>query len=379
MKRKFSIFIALAIVFSSLIPFISGCDSHDFSSMKTTAEYFAEDSTDTSATKFYYSCKKCGKASDKTFEYGKKNSERLAVNSNAKNLLDGKKILFAGCSYNFYGKIVIDKEEDITSQEARVDDKGYFYELCKQNGANVSVTNWCFGNHGLPSLLGTSCSANRKCGNGFNHLEELKDRYYDYVSLLDIVRENVSQEEYLEEIKGYMKIFTDVNPNCKFIFSIPSGAYWHKSGERVDFKEKYRQTVYAKEIAKLDNVVVMDWGRLIYDLITAKAKVPGSQMDYNVNSFIVADKYHPNLLTGYINTLMTYCLITGETAVGQPINLENDLEPDESAKFNKKYYTSWFYGGVKTNFIEIMDSPTEMQGIQKLVNRYIDMDTYLYY
>jgi hypothetical protein len=76
---------------------------------------------------------------------------------------------------------------------------------------------------------------------------------------------------------------------------------------------------------------------------------------------------------------MTYCLITGETAVGQPINLENDLEPDESAKFNKKYYTSWFYGGVKTNFIEIMDSPTEMQGIQKLVNRYIDMDTYLYY
>ena len=193
------------------------------------------------------------------------------------------------------------------------------------------------------------------------------------------MRENVSQEEYLEEIKGYMKIFTDVNPNCKFIFSIPSGAYWHKEGERVDFKEKYRQTVYAKEIAKLDNVVVMDWGRLIYDLITAKAKVPGSQMDYDVNSFIVADKYHPNLLTGYINTLMTYCLITGETAVGQPINLENDLEPNASAGFNKKNYTSWFYSGVKTNFIEIMDSAVEMQGIQKLVNRYIDMKTYLYY
>ncbi len=118
---------------------------------------------------------------------------------------------------------------------------------------------------------------------------------------------------------------------------------------------------------------------MIFDLITNKAGVPGSQMTYNAESFIVADKYHPNLLSGYINTLMTYCLITGETAVGQPIDLENNMEPDAAAKFKKRYYSSWFYVGVKSNFIDILESATEMQGIQQVVNRYIDMDTYLYY
>ncbi len=82
--------------------------------------------------------------------------------------------------------------------------------------------------------------------NGFNHLEELKDRNFDYVSLMDIARDYPSQEEYIEELKGYMKLFTDVNPNCKFIYSIPCGAYWATAGERVNFKEEYKNTVYAK-------------------------------------------------------------------------------------------------------------------------------------
>ncbi|MBO5021616.1 MAG: SGNH/GDSL hydrolase family protein [Clostridia bacterium] len=374
-KKKLRI-VALLMCTVLLGSFIScaGFHKHDFSEKVTTAEYFAKDATQTTATEFYYRCKKCGVKSKNTFEYGKKDSERAAVGSNAKSALDGKKILIAGCSYNYYGRIVVPARNDIKDEASRVNDTGYFYELCKQNGAEVSVTNWCFGNHGLDDFFGTSCAAG-ECGNGFNHLNELKDRDYDYVSLMDIGRPNKpSLEEYMEELKGYMKLFTDVNPDCKFIYSIPCGAYWYKHTDRTNFKDIYFETVYAKEIAKLDNVIVMDWGRMIYDLIKGDASVPGSSFAYNENSLIVADGYHPNLLSGYINTLMTYCVITGETAVGQPINLEGMLAEVTMSNFIKNYYRN-----ETTNFAEIMGSESEMEGIQRLINRYIDMNTYLYY
>ena len=107
--------------------------------------------------------------------------------------------------------------------------------------------------------------------------------------------------------------------------------------------------------------------------------MPGSELTYNVHSFIIDDGYHPNLLTGYINALMTYCVITGETAVGQPIDLENGLEPGSATKYKKSNFVSNFYKENSSNFLQILGSETEMRGIQRLVDRYIDMNTYLYY
>lgn len=354
--------------------------AHDFTAQQTTWEYFAEDSTDTSAAKYYYSCKNCGAKASETFEYGKKDSERAEAGSRAKAVLDGKKILIVGCSYNYYGKIIMRVYNEVTDLESRTNDMGYFYELCKQNGAEVSVTNWCFGGHDLSDMLGESCQADKECGNGFNHLAELTDRDYDYVSLMDIARPSkLSEEAYMEELKGFMKLFTDVNPDCKFIYSIPCGAYWYKNKDRVDFKETYVGTVYAKEIAKLDNVVVVDWGKMVYDIVKGNAEVPGAQLKYNANSFIVKDGYHPSLLSGYINALMTYCAITGETAVGQPTNLENGKETSMSLNYKMTNFVDKWYSGTTTNFVSVMHSPTEMAGIQKLIDRYIDMKTYLYY
>lgn len=353
--------------------------AHDFTQKVTTHKYFAQDSTDTEAAKYYYSCI-CGEKSEDTFEYGRKDSERAAAGSKAEETLQGKKILIVGCSYNYYGKIVMRKEANVTALPLRKKDKGYFYELCKQNGADVSVTNWTFGNHDLTDILGTSCAAGTSCGNGFNHLAELTDLNYDYVSLMDIARPNkLSLEEYIEELKGFMKLFTDVNPDCKFIYSIPCGAYWYKDADRINFRDTYVGTVYAKEIAKLDNMIVMDWGGLIYDLIKGNTSVPDASFAYDVNSFIVDDGYHPNLLTGYINTLMTYCMITGETAVGQPINLENGKETGTAKQYRMSNYVKYFYKTKTTNFVEIMESESEMQKIQKLIDRYIDMNAYLYY
>lgn len=377
MMKKISTLVSLVLVCVMIMSTLIACSpkpEHVFDEKKTTSEYFAEDSTDTSAAKYYYSCKHCGEKSTETFEYGKKDSERAAVGSKAKETLDGKKILFVGCSYNYYGNIVINQGNGVNKLSSRINDMGYFYELCKKNGANVNVTNWCFGSHDLKDLLGTSCyTSGGSCPNGFNHLEQLTDRNYDYVSFMDIgtSERHMSMEEYIEELKGFMKLFTDVNPDCKFIYSIPCGAYWYNHTDRTDFREVYMGTVYAKEIAKLDNMIVMDWGRMIYDLVKGNATVPGSEFIYNEDSLIVSDGHHPNLLSGYINTLMTYCMITGETAVGQPMNLEGGIEPTNIGVN--------LYSGQTANFVVVMKSFNEMSGIQKLIDRYIDMDTYLYY
>jgi hypothetical protein len=94
---------------------------------------------------------------------------------------------------------------------------------------------------------------------------------------------------------------------------------------------------------------------------------------------IVGDGYHPNLLSGYINALMTYCVITGETAVGQPTNLENGLETGYAEQYKLSNYIANFYKNRKTNFDKILASESEMLAIQKLVDRYIEMNAYLYY
>ena len=75
---------------------------------------------------------------------------------------------------------------------------------------------------------------------------------------------------------------------------------------------------------------------------------------------------------------MTYCAITGETAVGQPTNLENGTEPDSAAKYKKESFVKNFYTG-STNFPEIMESEAVMRGFQQLIDTYLDKKTYLDY
>ena len=131
MMKKILTFLSLVLVCVMVLSTLVACErqpEHVFDEKKTTSEYFAEDSTDTSAAKYYYSCKHCGEKSTETFEYGKKDSERAAVGSKAKETLDGKKILFVGCSYNYYGHIVIDKGKGVNDLASRTNDMGYFYD-----------------------------------------------------------------------------------------------------------------------------------------------------------------------------------------------------------------------------------------------------------
>ena len=349
---------------------------HLFNEKATTAQFFVKDATRDEAAIFRYSCA-CGEgARYKTFTHGRKTSELLSVGKKA-DLLDGKKILFAGNSFNYYGKTVNYVDGGVTEQAARMNDTGYFYELCKQNGAEVNVTNWSFGSHTLSDIFSSSCAADKECTAGHDHLADLTDRNYDYVSLMDMNRAaGMNEDEYIAKIKSFMKLFTDVNPDCKFIFSIPSGAYWYNHQDKLG---AYDYVTFAAKLAELDNVIVIDWGRLVYDLVKRDTLLPDSTVRCTESSLITPDGNQPNLLSGYIHAVMTYCAITGETAVGQPTMLENGTETGFALRFQMDSYIEKIYKGKSTNFVGILSSEEEMKNVQQLINRYMDMESYRHY
>ena len=86
------------------------------------------------------------------------------------HVLDGKKIIFVGCSFTYYGGTIRKTDYLVTSQEERADDRGYFYRLCRENGADVSVMDWCYGGHSLSDLFGGNCNATNS-DKGHDHLE----------------------------------------------------------------------------------------------------------------------------------------------------------------------------------------------------------------
>lgn len=281
--------------------------------------------------------------------------------------LDGKKILFIGNSFTYYGRAVINKAQTILTQQERSDDKGFFYHLCKSNGAEVSVTNWCFGGHTLEHLFGGNCSADRGC-DGVDHLSYLTDRVFDYV----IIQEGSAIRDSLEWVEKVKEIFLEANPDTKFVFLETSNAH---------FKE-FPRLSFLKDLEK-KGFIIVDWGAIIKDIVNGVTDVPGGTEEYDKYSFIVgrseSDGYHPNMLTGYITTLMTYCAITGESAVGQDYSFCNDSSKNKRfdlQNFANKNYT---YGAITTNFPEVFESEGDMKGIQKLIDKYLKEKPYLEY
>ena len=133
------------------------------------------------------------------------------------HMLDGKKIIFVGNSFTYYGKTVLEKTQSVLTQSARSNDKGYFYQLCKANGADVSVTNWTFGGHNLYHLF-EECTANRGC-DGVDHASYLTDRSFDYVVFQE-GSTDISEEVFAENCERVMSLFREANPNVKFVFLV---------------------------------------------------------------------------------------------------------------------------------------------------------------
>ena len=289
------------------------------------------------------------------------------------SMLNGKKILFIGNSYTYYGKTVIEKKQSILWQSDRSNDKGYFYQLCKERGAQVEVTNWTFGAHTLDDLF-TECAANRGC-DGEHHLDHLIDRNFDYVVLQEAGNsraKDMSAEELVAKCDSIMAIFREANPDVKFVFLVQHMV--HKN-----------QSPWLAALKMLDEkgVIIADWGKLVWDVMNRTVPVPGAEQYYDQNSFIVCksatDGYHPNMLTGYITTLMTYCAITGESAQGQPYDFCGDPGINSKFNFDNFIQSYYIYNNGNTNFPAIFKSETDMLGLQQLIDQYLAEKPYLNY
>lgn len=279
------------------------------------------------------------------------------VSKAAMEKLDGKKILIVGNSYSYYGYAVL-REKGLT-QAQRSNDKGYFYQLCKSQGAEVAVTNWAFGDHSLWETLGNSCT--REACYGEDHLSYLTDRYFDYVVLQPYERDY--DGDLLEYLQPMMEVFQAANPNVQFLLPVPHMAYGNK----------YAWIPRLQDI-DTSKITLCNWGKMLSDILDGTVQVPNATQQYIKSSFVVSisekDGHHQNLLAGYLTALMLYCTITGDSAVGLPYDFCNDTGINPLFSFDaykKQYYTYDTF----TNFPEIFASPADMEGLQQLVDRYI--------
>lgn len=291
--------------------------------------------------------------------------------------LSGKKIIFFGNSYTYYGKCVLTKGQDVHAQEQRMNDEGYFYQICKANGIDVNVTNFTFGAHNLTDFHPTGCAADRG-HDGLNHLSYIKDFNYDYV-VLQGSYDTLNNMDLLAKCEPIMKPFREANPNVKFIFLAHHIDYLINHTTQFK-KEGYLWRSDIKKLAEA-GILVVDWGSLVWDLMNGDAKVPGSTQEYGLSSFIISqsttDGHHENMLCGYITALMTYCAITGESAQGQPWSFTDNpnFSTDAITAHRLKYYKI----NPETNFDAILNSEADMTGIQQLIDQYLAAKTYLNY
>lgn len=278
--------------------------------------------------------------------------------------LNGKKILMIGNSFTYFGNCVVRKGRSILELPPRQQDQGYLYQLCKSNGAEVSVTNWTFGGHALRDTFSEKCEFTKEC-TGANHVSHLTDLSYDYVYIQEGSR-NLGVESTLAICKNLMEMFRKENPRVQFVFPVQVGYY---------VLDSYKDILENIPAFQQLGFSVVGWGRLVNDIMTGKVMVPGGKLTYNKNSFIISkserDGFHPNMLAGYITALMTYCVITGEKALGQDYSFCCDGKIQSAfdvKQFCDTYYT---YKDATTNFPDVFASPEDMRGIQTLIDQYI--------
>lgn len=286
-------------------------------------------------------------------------TEETTMNQN--HPLDGKKFLFIGDSFLFTGRAVLQNTSETEAE--RKYDLGYFYQLCKANGANVSVTNLTFGGTGIAVILRSKLSM-------------LSDLTYDYVVFSggrNSANTFEAQKETLEYAKG---IFQAKNPDVKFFYLITSGAH------NISVKETFPIDVL-NNLDKMTElgVTVVDWGKLVADIIRGEVEVPGATQTYDKFTFVhnksEIDGFHPNQLSGYIVALMLYCTMTGESAVGQPYSFWNDSKLH--SQFDPVAYYKYGYTQGDSNYQDIFASQADMKGIQQLIDQYIEAKCYMDY
>lgn len=282
--------------------------------------------------------------------------------SNA-GILAGKKIIFIGNSYTQAANVVIDYGYSKLTQQERVYDQGYFYQLCKANGVDsVNVTSWCFGGHNITDTFSDACPTSKSCS-GENHPAYLEDPYYDYVAI-QCYKEPLYQGDLKAYLEPVFDFFRQANPNVKFILLVPHMAV-----------EKNYPWVDQLDIMQEEGVLICNWGAMLHDIVKGNVEVPGAQQPYGRPTFVISvsqeDGHHQNILAGYLTALMVYCAITGDTAVGQTYDFCADSKVNSKFMDFETYKSKRYTYEPYTNFDLVFQSEADMAGLQQLVDQYI--------
>lgn len=292
---------------------------------------------------------------------------------NPEHVLHEKKVIFVGNSYTHYGNCVITKDVSQNLQEQRVGDIGYFYQICRSQGAKTNVTNWTFGTHSLEDLFGGNCAAGKGC-DGADHKKDLTDPVYDYVFLQEHTGADIGPANLLVNVENAASFFRAANPDVKIFLLVQHRIYDEK------YQTNRNWLPYLKDIAD-KGITVVEWGALVEDVIQGKAVVEGSKIGYTRDTFIVnqseIDGYHQNMLSGYITAQMAYCAVTGEKAEGKPYGFCTN--PAIHYKFGVDFYEAKHYTRGPTNMASVFASTEDMLGLQKLIDQYLSEKPYLQY
>ena len=295
-----------------------------------------------------------------------------------------KNVIFIGNSLTYVGQTVLDAKQQVdnASVGARFGDTGYFYNMAKQNNVEMNVTNWTWGGHSLSHMFSESCSANRG-HDGHNHLEDLKkysDMKYDYVVYQPTNSFTLSEEALVKDIEMLKSIFSKENPDVKYFIAVPTTYYIGDNSEKETFRNAFLK------IEEETEVEIVQWGKLISDIIDGIATVENSSQTYNKNTFLISasssDGYNPNQLAGYITTQFLFSAITGEKAEGEDYAFCTDSKVNsvfDVNRFLSIYYTydnisasGNLRGDSLTTYPEIFKSSTDMIGIQRLIDKYLE-------
>ena len=260
--------------------------------------------------------------------------------------LKGKKIVVAGNSFIYYGKFVIKNKDDQNSSSPTrgKPDNGYFYQIARLDGNEAVVYNYTQGGKNLNYI--------------YNHyLKKIKKSKRDSIDYVLMSEAGENNGSIVTTVTTIMKLF----PNAKCVF-MPHEYHYHKNHQKLlshlnDLKKK--------------GCLIANIGELEKKLYTKKESVDNSSFTYKRTTFVKnnGDNYHPNPLAGYLESLLAYTAITRKSAVGMEYKFTDDKALNKSfnlAAFKSKHYKK----ASDTNFDSIMHDGKEINGLQKLIDKY---------
>lgn len=284
---------------------------------------------------------------------------------NAPALMKGKKAIFIGNSFIYWGGCVtfIKNHGENEAIRAAGDDKGYFNEICKANGIDMDVYNYTYGGKDLAWIY----------ENKLVTLDKALLESIDYV--------------FISEAGGGTKTFVETIDKINALF--PNAEEKLYLGHEHAFRTNDTNTIgaYPKLVEK--GMKIVPWGELVCNIYNGDVTVPGGTMTYNKNSFVKnssgvlpenailvtlngkGDNYHENPLAGYITAQMCFASISGSLCEGQKYDFcwDKTIAPQNDFQ---NFIECQYNNGETTNFDKIFNSPADMLGIQKLMDQYVN-------